>query len=203
LIKLIQLWYFFSPSMLNNLASKKSQEASMGYFDALTSASFKTAADGRKLFYPYGIIGRGYVLTSDAEYEKLRGSYKTIVVIGFVIIICSAFLFSIPLLMIPLVFGFIIGYILWARVHCRNLERANEKLGYGEALKNETVHLSLGLLWFFEVLSILLILWGVIILIADPSQWLLAVGLIVLFTVIAIVYGRMIRAKKRQAAVSK
>jgi hypothetical protein len=175
----------------------------MGYFDALTSAAFKTAADGRRLFYPYGILGRGYILPSDTEYEKLQRSYKTVVVIGFVIIISAVFLFSIPLLMLPLLVGFIIGYMLWARARCRNLEQASEKLTYGEALKNETIHLSLGLLWFFEVLSILLILWGVVILIAEPSQWLLAVGLIVLFTVIAIVYARMIRTKKRQTALSK
>jgi hypothetical protein len=30
----------------------------MGYFDALASASFKTAADGRRLFFPWGVLVR-------------------------------------------------------------------------------------------------------------------------------------------------
>jgi hypothetical protein len=39
----------------------------MGYFDALTSNAFKTAPDGRKLFFPWGVLGRGYVLASGAS----------------------------------------------------------------------------------------------------------------------------------------
>ena len=44
----------------------------MGYFDALTSSYFKTAADGRKLFFPWGVLGRGYLFDSDRDYERLR-----------------------------------------------------------------------------------------------------------------------------------
>ncbi len=34
----------------------------MGYFDGLTSGSFKTAEDGRRLFFPWGVLGSGYAL---------------------------------------------------------------------------------------------------------------------------------------------
>ena len=37
-----------------------------GYFNALTSGYFKTGADGRKLFFPWGIFGSGYAIPSDA-----------------------------------------------------------------------------------------------------------------------------------------
>ena len=30
--------------------------------DALTSGYFKTAPDGRKLFFPWGVLGRGYTI---------------------------------------------------------------------------------------------------------------------------------------------
>ena len=44
----------------------------MGYFDALTSGYFKTAPDGRKLFFPWGVLGRGYAIDSEQDYERLR-----------------------------------------------------------------------------------------------------------------------------------
>jgi hypothetical protein len=29
----------------------------MGYFDGLASGSFKTSQDGRRLFFPWGVLG--------------------------------------------------------------------------------------------------------------------------------------------------
>ncbi len=37
----------------------------MGYFEALTSSSFKTTKGGQKLFFPWGTLGRGYVIPSE------------------------------------------------------------------------------------------------------------------------------------------
>jgi hypothetical protein len=45
----------------------------MGYFDALTSSYFKDGADGQKIFFPWGVLGRGYALPSDEAYDRLRG----------------------------------------------------------------------------------------------------------------------------------
>ena len=43
----------------------------MGYFDALMSSWFKTLPDGRKLFYPRGAWGRGYIIASEPDYKRL------------------------------------------------------------------------------------------------------------------------------------
>ena len=48
----------------------------MGYFDALTSSYFKTTPDGRKLFFPWGVLGRGYTIDSEQDYERLGGRSK-------------------------------------------------------------------------------------------------------------------------------
>lgn len=48
----------------------------MGYFDALASASFKTASDGSRLFFPWGAWGRGYVIASEHDYPRLRQQFK-------------------------------------------------------------------------------------------------------------------------------
>ena len=59
----------------------------MGYFDALTSGYFKTAPDGRKLFFPWGILGRGYTIDSDPDYERLRRQVKAYTIVSLVLIV--------------------------------------------------------------------------------------------------------------------
>jgi hypothetical protein len=44
----------------------------MGSFDAMTNRYFKSAQDGSKLFFPWGMLGRGYVVASDEDYERMR-----------------------------------------------------------------------------------------------------------------------------------
>jgi hypothetical protein len=33
----------------------------MGYFDALTSSSFKKDESGKTVFYPWGVLGKGHI----------------------------------------------------------------------------------------------------------------------------------------------
>ena len=59
----------------------------MGYFDALTSSYFKTAQDGRKLFFPWGPLGRGYVIASERDYKRLQRQVKVYTGVSLVLII--------------------------------------------------------------------------------------------------------------------
>ena len=59
----------------------------MGYFDALTSGYFKTAPDGRKLFFPWGVLGRGYTIDSEQDYERLRRQVKAYTIVSLVLIV--------------------------------------------------------------------------------------------------------------------
>jgi hypothetical protein len=171
----------------------------MGYFDALTSASFKTTPDGRKLFYPWGFLSRGYVVPTDDEFDTLRRTYKTVWIVIFILVFVTVVLFEVPLLPLAAWVIYLIWLLIWIRTKTRGLSPANEKLTYGEALNNETSKLSSGLLWFFEILSLLFIIYGVFLLIVEPSQRLISIGIIALFTITAVIYARMIRKKRQQA----
>jgi hypothetical protein len=59
----------------------------MGYFDALTSGYCKTAPDGRKLFFPRGVLGRAYAIDSQQDYERLRRQVKTYTIVSLVLIV--------------------------------------------------------------------------------------------------------------------
>src|SRR5206468_824899 len=80
----------------------------MGYFDGLTSSSFKTGQDGRKLFFPWGAMGRGYTIESERDYERLRSQVKSYIIVSFVLIIASSTLSGnlVALVVAGLVMGF-------------------------------------------------------------------------------------------------
>jgi hypothetical protein len=46
----------------------------MGYFDGIAANYFKTDGEGRHVFFPWGILGSGYLVPTDAEYERLRAT---------------------------------------------------------------------------------------------------------------------------------
>ena len=42
----------------------------MSYLDALVNSLFKKSESGATLFYPWGIIGKGYVVSSASEHSR-------------------------------------------------------------------------------------------------------------------------------------
>jgi hypothetical protein len=116
-------------------------------FDALLGgSSFKTASDGSRLFYPLGHLGRGYVIASESDYQRLRRQVKIYYVVLFVLIIGVPFFLGVAApfggglvhllyqhwqqtYVVPVIavlwFGF---YGVWAWSLCRHLQPSNETL---------------------------------------------------------------------------
>lgn len=44
----------------------------MDYFDGLTDTKFKTDTQGRLLFYPWGILGKGSFLPDESKKQQIR-----------------------------------------------------------------------------------------------------------------------------------
>jgi drug/metabolite transporter (DMT)-like permease len=109
----------------------------MGFFDALASSVFKTASDGSRLFSPLGHLGRGYVIASERDYQRLRRQMKIYFIILFVLIIGAGFLLNYFLgvgntyvafaqTVIALSMGG--SYGVWAWSLCRRLQPSNDTL---------------------------------------------------------------------------
>lgn len=45
-------------------------------FDFIAKGSFQTTADGQRVFYPNGMIGKGYIIESDERYRRLFRQQK-------------------------------------------------------------------------------------------------------------------------------
>ena len=171
----------------------------MGYFDALTTSSFKTTDDGRRFFFPYGIIGRGFIIPTEDEYHKMRRTVKIYMMISLsFVIIATRFPLLIGLAVVAIL---LIPYFLWAHVKSRQMQVTQEKLTFKEHELNVTrVHNFLDL-WLLELGAIGFVFAGIYILIIAPEKWLIASASILFFGLAAIAFGRMIFVKRKQRNV--
>ena len=168
----------------------------MGYFDALTSSAFKTTPDGRKLFFPWGALGRGYEIGREQDYETLRRRIKLWIVVGLVLILVASQLL-----------GFLAGFIAaaamiafyfgWMRYVLRSLRPSAERLTVRESMTTQARAQSPVLLWTFLIVSIAFVLAGVFILIVTPDKWPVAIGGMAFFGACAAVFGLMLVLRQR------
>jgi hypothetical protein len=171
----------------------------VGYFDALTSSSFKTAPDGRRLFFPYGVLGRGYVLGSEQEYERLRWQIKIFTIVTLVLILAAAGMraFWVAGVVTALLIAF---YLVWVRFLLRGLQPTDERLSLEESMTSQARTHNVAMLWAMEILSLLFVAGGVLMLALDPGNWLLALASIGFFGACAVAFARMLVLRGRQPA---
>jgi Ca2+/Na+ antiporter len=167
----------------------------MGYFDALASGNFKTAADGSRLFFPWGILGRGYAVASQEDYQRMRQQIKIYYIVSLVLIIISAGLraYVAEAVIVVLLLGF---YLVWMLSLQRRLQPSNERLSLRESMATQArVHSAAGL-WLLEIAALLFVGAGIAMLVFDPSDWLIAVASIAFFGAGAAVFARMLLLRR-------
>ena len=171
----------------------------MGYFDALTSGAFKTAQDGRRLFFPWGVLGSGYELPSEQDYERLRRWVKGYMIVSLVLII------ALGMLNAYLVGGIVVvllmaSYAVWAQMVVRGLQPSGERLSMRESMATQAVTHSAGFLWAAMIGAFLLVAGGILLLVFNPDDWLIALASIAFFGLCAASFVRMLVLRYRHAA---
>jgi hypothetical protein len=174
----------------------------MGYFDALTSSSFKTTPDGRRLFHPWGIWGRGYAIPSEAHYQRLQRQIKTYVIVVLAVMIVGVAL--LPAVWVFVIAAVLIGlYFAWTPFLLRGLTRTDETLSWRESMTTQARLHHAWVLWLLLIVALAFVALGFVILLADPDEWLIAVSSIVLFGPCAGIFAYMLRARQRAAAAER
>jgi hypothetical protein len=150
------------------------------YSDLLTTSMIKTGADGRKILYPWGILGSGYVFTTNDAYERLNDLLKVywVVVVMFIMPLAGAgsYLAATILYVLALVF-----YWGWMRFEQARLQRAQEKLTYRVSVTNFARLLPAWLIWLELIVCLVFVAAGMLVLIIQPGQWMMTLGGIVFF----------------------
>jgi hypothetical protein len=171
----------------------------MGYLDLLTNGYFKTAHDGRKLFFPWGVLGRGYTIASEQDYLRLQQQIKVYMVVSLVLVIGSASLKGdlVGLVVATLLTGL---YAVWSRYLLGRLQRSDEKLSLRESSTSRAHLLGPIVLWLLEIIALAFVGGAVFILIVDPDKWFVALAGIVLFGFAAARFAYMLILQRRAAA---
>jgi Ca2+/Na+ antiporter len=163
----------------------------MGYFDALASANFKTASDGRRLFFPWGMWGRGYAIASEQDYQRMRRQFKIYYIVALVLIISSAALqnYVAEAVIVALLMGF---YLVWTRSLQQGLRPSDERLSMQESMTAQARAYSATGLWLLEIIALVFIATGIAILVFDPSRWLTGLASTGFFGFGAVMFARML-----------
>jgi len=171
----------------------------MGYFDALTSSYFKAGADGRQVFFPWGVLGRGYALPSAEACNTLRGKLKiyTIVALTAIIGTSAVRMYLVSAGITAVLVGF---YVVWVRFLLRGLAPVEETLSLPESYTSQALAHSAVTLWALEISSLVFVIGGALLLAFDRQNWAAALGAMVFFGLCAVAIGFMIVQRKRRLA---
>ena len=168
------------------------------YTDLLTTGYIKTGADGCKIFYPWGMLGNGYIFPTNDAYERLNDLLKVFTLVTLAIVLPVAmpgyYVAAVILLGLSLVF-----YAVWTSFEVRKLQRTDEKLTYGEGLTNIARLMPGWILWILEIMSLLLVAGALMTLIMEPSRWMVALSGIVFFGACAVLYAAMLKRRRHMA----
>lgn len=141
----------------------------MGYFDGLTDGAFKTDTQGRQVFYPWGVLGKGYVMRDSEHHESLRGKIKLMYQITLPVVILNQIVFGFVanLIFLPL---YIVWYLVMLKRWTTGLEISSEKMTVKEARRNSAKSHNRGTLIFFVIVSVVFVLLGLLVM-ADGHFW--------------------------------
>jgi hypothetical protein len=172
----------------------------MSYLDALVNSLFKKSGSGATLFYPYGIIGKGYVVSSASEHSRIRSGLKVYYVVMFL-----AMGISIYFLNWFYAAGWTIlwvgGYLVWSSTVTRRLVVSAERLRYSESLAQSLPYYSTWVLVVLSLVSFIFVLMGGFIIYIEPSEWLMSLLCMGFFgaTTVILVFMTITKLKSKRS----
>lgn len=161
------------------------------YSDGLFAGFTKTAADGRRIIYPWGVFGRGYVIASADDEERLKKAYAVFLVAGVILMGAgSAFLGAVVMLtgaasILSEGFGvlgagalILVGFGIAQRRLTATMEPAGERLSLTEAYRAQAIRHGPARQWSGIIMGVFLICIGIIGSVNVPEENRLAVAIL-------------------------
>jgi hypothetical protein len=170
----------------------------MGYFEALAASSFITDSEGRRVFFPWGVLGRGYVVPTDHEYERLRATlvrtYQLLIPATILLIVLLPRWMPWP--PFGLLLPFAIRYPIWVRRVTSAWSPSAERISIRQSLTNGAQHQSGIFLWFMLTCSLGFVAGGFLE-IAKLPHWYVGAATVLFFGFCAVVFSWMLVARRR------
>lgn len=166
-------------------------KGTMGFFDELNSSPIKTMPDGRRMFFPYGNWGRGYIISTQQDHDRLHRLITIYTIVALALGLGAAAVSEFWLLVVA---GGLMGfYLLWVRIVLDGMQRTEETLTYTEVMApHMRMHASVTW-WTGFAICVFLAVSGIVLLAFDYRLGIFALPSIVLFGAGAAVCAWMIR----------
>jgi hypothetical protein len=142
-------------------------------------------------------MGRGYVVPTEDEYERLRRNAKIFTAALLVPIIVPA---ALQMVVATVVIAAVIAllYLLWAYALVRRLEPSAEKLSMRDTLSTQAFTHNAATLWLLEFLSLGFVAAGIFLLVRDSANWPITLLSVVLFAPGAGVFAFMLMLRRER-----
>lgn len=182
----------------------------MGYFDGIVDGSFKTTDDGVLLYYPFGVLGKGYVIPTNEKKQEIRKRLKWLFAVSLILIIASASSLapSVLILSIPwwivgiayllLIIGLSLVSYFIAKGFTKGLTPVGKKLTVAESYQNSAKSHKIFTLIVLEIASLLFVVAGIWMMFNNHVEWyfrLNGVLSILFFGFGSVAIGYMIKVK--------
>ena len=170
----------------------------MGYFDGLASGIIKKDKDNNPVYYPWGVLGKGYVLP-DAERET---TIKNMVILFYQLFLdlffVHLFLLKNVLIFAILTIVLIAWFLLKSRQLTKDCPKSDEKLTLKEGYTNSAKAHNKTVLWILLVIAAIATL-GSIAMLFSGKLLILGLVLTILFGASSAAIYYMIQVKNKPA----
>ncbi|MGD9818137.1 MAG: hypothetical protein AB7V04_05475 [Desulfomonilaceae bacterium] len=141
----------------------------MSFLDSFSDPLFKKSESGESIFYPWGVLGKGYVITSNAEADRIKATVKWC---NFCAILVSIMCLQVLGLVYSLIFVgiYYVGYTFWTGSVTKGMAVASEKLRLSETVERMVIHYSPWNLVLMLVLALVLCILSAIMFFAEPEE---------------------------------
>jgi hypothetical protein len=162
--------------------------------ESTMSGVFKTGRDGRKLFFPWGPRSTSFVIPTKERYWRLRLQVTAYSIVSLLLIVGAVIWLPIY---VALVVVFATGaiYTAWTPYLVRGLELSAERMSQRDVMAAQPAVM----LWLLGVVALAFVAGGVVMLIADPGKWIVALASIVLFGACAVLVASALVLRRRRA----
>lgn len=134
----------------------------MGYFEGLASGSLKKDANGRTVFYPFGVLGKGSILPDELAEHRVRQFMVRYYKICFAVS-TGLMVFGYRLWLLALLPVFVAWFIFSTKSLVSGFPFSDSKLTFKEASANSAKAQNTTTLWVLLVCSVVFVLGGIFI----------------------------------------
>jgi len=163
----------------------------MNLFSDATEVAFQTDSRGRTLFFPWGVISKGYVVPDAGTEQRIKTFYKYYYLIGMVAVILCLVLLGWPVAIVLGVVGFA-WYAIQVRIYVRRCDPAD--VSVREHMEDIARKYNLPALWGLFAVSVVIVLFGGAVLLM--GELVAGITFMLVFGLFAGLYGTLLRLRK-------